>query len=126
MGQVNDFEKMIQDSGIYLLKLYFSITRNEQERRFKDIVSSPIKKWKYSDVDKRALALWDEYTKYKEAMFEKTQKNALWKIIKANRKTDARIEAFEYILKQIPYEVKDVDTIKHKSTKAILHDKAES
>ena len=125
MGQVNDFEKMIQDSGIYLLKLYFSITKNEQERRFKDIVSSPIKKWKYSDVDKRALALWDEYTKYKEAMFEKTQKNAPWKIIKANRKTNARIGAFEYILKQIPYEVKDADRIKHLSTKAILNERSE-
>jgi polyphosphate kinase 2 len=53
MGQVNEFEKMIQDSGIILLKLYFSITKNEQERRFKDIVTSPIKKWKYSDVDKK-------------------------------------------------------------------------
>ncbi|MBO6632530.1 MAG: polyphosphate kinase 2, partial [Psychroserpens sp.] len=73
MGQVNEFEKMIQDSGIYLLKLYFSITKKEQERRFKDIIESPIKKWKYSDVDKRALSLWDEYTRYKEAMFEKTQ-----------------------------------------------------
>ena len=73
MGQVNEFEKMIQDSGIYLLKLYFSITKKEQERRFKDIISSTIKKWKYSDVDKRALSLWDEYTRYKETMFEKTQ-----------------------------------------------------
>jgi polyphosphate kinase 2 (PPK2 family) len=120
MGQVNEFEKMIQDSGIILLKLYFSITKKEQERRFKDIVTSPIKKWKYSTVDKKALSLWDEYTKYKEAMFEETQKAAPWKIIKANRKTNARIVAFEYILDKIPYEVKDLSKIKHQTYKSIL------
>ncbi|OZV69857.1 polyphosphate kinase 2 [Winogradskyella aurantia] len=122
MGQVNEFEKMIQDSGIILLKLYFSITKNEQERRFKDIVTSPIKKWKYSDVDRKALTLWDEYTVYKEAMFQQTQKAAPWKIIKANRKTNARIRAFEYILNQIPYENKDVSQIKHKPFKSIVED----
>ncbi|WP_296384846.1 polyphosphate kinase 2 [Winogradskyella sp.] len=122
MSQVNEFEKMIQDSGIYLLKLYFSITKKEQERRFKDIVSTPIKKWKYSEVDKKALTLWDEYTKYKETMFENTQDAAPWKIIKANRKTSARIAAFEYILKSIPYETKDLERIRHKSLRTILNE----
>ena len=121
MGQVNEFEKMIQDSGIIFLKLYFSITKNEQERRFKDIINSPHKKWKYSEVDKRALTLWDEYTKYKEAMFENTQVAAPWKIIKANRKTNARIRAFEYILQNIPYEIKDTEKIKPKTFKTIVH-----
>ncbi|WP_431158054.1 polyphosphate kinase 2 [Winogradskyella poriferorum] len=122
MDQVNDFEKMIQDSGIILLKLYFSITKNEQERRFKDIINSPHKKWKYSEVDKRALSLWDEYARYKETMFKKTQVAAPWKIIKANRKTNARIRAFEYILKEIPYEVKDNETIKPKSIRKLLEE----
>lgn len=122
MSQVNQFEHMIQESGIYLLKLYFSITKNEQQRRFKDIVESPIKKWKYSEVDRKALSLWDEYTKYKELMFEKTQVSAPWKIIKANRKTNARINALEYILKSIPYEIKDIETIKHKPFKHLLKD----
>ncbi len=122
MTQVNEFEKMIQDSGIYLIKLYFSITKKEQERRFKDIVSTPIKKWKYSDVDKRALSLWDEYTRYKEAMFMETQTYAPWKVIKANRKTSARIRAFEYILKSIPYETKDLDTIRPKTLRSILNE----
>jgi polyphosphate kinase 2 len=119
MGQVNEFEKMIQDSGIILLKLYFSITKTEQERRFKDIVQSPIKKWKYSDVDKKALLLWDDYTKYKEIMFEQTQKACPWKIIKANKKTNARIMALECILSQIPYDDKDLDKIKHHTFKSI-------
>ena len=122
MSHVNEFEKMIQDSGIYLLKLYFSITKKEQERRFKDIVSTPIKKWKYSEVDKRALSLWDDYTTYKETMFKETQVHAPWKVIKANRKTNARIAAFEYVLENIPYEVKDVETIRHKSLRSILNE----
>ena len=122
MSQVNPFEKMIQDSGIYLLKLYFSITKKEQERRFKAIISSPLKKWKYSSVDKRALSLWDDYTNYKETMFKETQVNAPWKIIKANRKTTARIRAFEYILKSIPYETKDIDTIRHKTFRSIANE----
>lgn len=120
MGQVNEFEKMIQDSGIILLKLYFSITKKEQERRFKDIVQSPTKKWKYSAVDRKALLLWDDYTSFKELMFNHTQKSAPWKIIKANKKTTARIRALEYILKQIPYEVKDLERIKHHTFKSIL------
>lgn len=122
MSQVNEFEKMLQESGIHLLKLYFSITKNEQERRFNDIINTSTKKWKYSNVDKRALSLWDEYTKYKEVMFKDTQKYASWKIIKANRKTSARIRAFEYILKMIPYETKDLETIKPKSMRAILNE----
>lgn len=120
MGQVNEFEKMIQDSGIILLKLYFSITKNEQERRFKDILDSAHKKWKYSAVDRKALALWNDYTTYKEAMFKNTQKAARWKIIKANRKTNARIRAFEYILDKIPYEVKDLSKIKHQTYRSIV------
>lgn len=122
MDQVNEFENMIQNSGIILLKLYFSITKKEQERRFKDIVRSTIKKWKYSEVDKKALSLWDEYTRYKEAMFENTQKYAPWKIIKANKKTNARIVALEHILKQIPYEVKDLEKIKHHTFKSLAVD----
>tara|TARA_R110000765_G_scaffold120744_1_gene216572 strand:+ start:963 stop:1793 length:831 start_codon:yes stop_codon:yes gene_type:complete len=119
MDSVNDVERMMLLSDIYLVKLYFSISKNEQERRFKDITSSPIKKWKYSDVDRKALALWDEYTSYKELMFKNTQKYVPWKIIKANRKTSARITALEHILNKIPYEVKDKENIRHQ---AILKD----
>lgn len=114
MNQVNDFEKMIIESGIQLIKLYFSITKDEQEFRFNEIKESPIKKWKYSPVDQKALDLWDKYTDYKEKMFEKTSTEiAPWQIIKANRKTRARIEALEYILQEIPYTVKDDEVIVH-------------
>ncbi|MXV38163.1 polyphosphate kinase 2 [Flavobacteriaceae bacterium Ap0902] len=114
MDQVNDIEKMMVRSGLIVIKMYFSITKKEQERRFKEIISSPVKRWKFSKVDERALALWDEYTKYKEWMFEKTQEYVPWRIIKANRKTLARIKTMEYILKQVPYEGKNKDIIKHK------------
>ena len=85
-------------------------------------MSSPLKKWKYSAVDKRALSLWDDYTSYKETMFKETQVNAPWKIIKANRKTSARIRAIEYILKSIPYETKDIATIRHKTLRSIANE----
>lgn len=106
MGQVNDFEKMITQSGIYFIKFYFSISKDEQAKRFKDIKNSPLKKWKMSPVDEKAQALWDEYTRYKEAMFEKTNtERCPWVILQANRKTEARIEATQHILKTIPYRV---------------------
>ncbi len=104
MDQVNDFEKMIIESGIFLIKFYFSISKKEQQKRFTEIQNSPLKRWKMSPVDLKAQSLWDEYTKYKEKMFEKTN-TALspWVIIDANRKTNARIEATKYILDTIPY-----------------------
>lgn len=114
MNQVNDFERMMTESNIFLVKLYFSISKDEQEKRFIDIIDHPLKKWKFSTVDKNALDLWDKYTEYKEKMFEKTStKVAPWHIIKANRKTKARVEAIEYILKKIPYRTKDRDILKH-------------
>jgi polyphosphate kinase 2 (PPK2 family) len=94
--------------------LYFSISKDEQEFRFQEIQDSPLKKWKYSSVDQKALHLWDEYTAFKEKMFEKTSTPyAPWQIIKANRKTKARIEALEYILQNIPYTVKNDEVIVH-------------
>jgi polyphosphate kinase 2 len=113
MSQVNHFEQMMVDSGIFLLKMYFSISKKEQEKRFKEIINSPLKKWKYSEVDSRALELWDQYSHHKEKMFENTNVVVPWKIIKANRKMDARINALEYILQKIPYQVKDLEAIRH-------------
>ena len=101
MMQVNSFEKMFTDSGIKLIKLYFSITKDEQAKRFEDLRTNSLKKWKLSPVDLRARELWDEFTKYKEEMFAKTNTELCpWKIIDANKKTEARIKAIEYILEQ--------------------------
>ena len=104
MGQVNDFERMLKDCGIHLIKFYFSISKEEQARRFSDIKSSPLKRWKMSPVDEKAQELWDEYTRYKEAMFAKTNTpDNPWVVIKADKKTSARLEAARYILDTIPY-----------------------
>lgn len=104
MGQVNDFERMLEESNIHLIKFYFSISKEEQAERFAEIRKSPLKKWKMSPVDEAAQGLWDEYTKYKEAMFAKTNSpSAPWVIVEANKKTNARIVVTEHILRTIPY-----------------------
>lgn len=104
MNEINPFESMITKDGIILIKLYFSITKQEQARRFEDIRSNPLKRWKLTPVDQRAQELWDVYTSYKEKMFAKTDTDyAPWKIIKANRKTKARMEAIDTILDMVPY-----------------------
>lgn len=104
MSQVNDFEKMIIDSDTYLIKFYFSITKEEQQKRFDDIKRSDLKRWKMSAVDEKAQQLWDEYTKYKEVMLKDTDTtHSPWIILEANKKTKARLAAIEHILKAIPY-----------------------
>lgn len=104
MNQVNDFERMIVESDVYFLKIYFSITKEEQKRRFESISQNPLKRWKMTPVDERAQELWDEYTAYKEKMFEKTNTELCpWNILKADRKTNARLEAAALILRSIPY-----------------------
>lgn len=105
MNQVNDFERMILESGIRLVKIYMSITKKEQAKRFMDIKNNPLKQWKMTPVDERAQELWDDYTSYKRTMFSKT--NTLispWKVIRANRKTMARVNVINHILKSIPYD----------------------
>jgi polyphosphate kinase 2 len=110
MNQVNEFERMIIESGIHLIKIYFSISKSEQAKRFREIKASPVKKWKFSAVDQRAQVLWDEYSKYKNLMFEKTNTDiAPWTIIKANRKTQARTESINLLLQRIPYKRQNLD-----------------
>jgi polyphosphate kinase 2 (PPK2 family) len=84
--------------------MYFSITKEEQKKRFDDIKKSDLKQWKMSPVDERAQELWDEYTMYKEAMLEKTNTEiAPWTIIDANKKSNARLAAIEHLIKSIPF-----------------------
>lgn len=104
MKEVNLFEDMLVNDDIQIIKLYFSISKKEQERRFNNISSNPLKKWKISPVDLNAIELWDDYTKYKERMIKETNtKKSPWIIIKADKKTSARIEAMEHVLSTVPY-----------------------
>ncbi len=105
MNQVNDFERMISESKIRLVKIYMSISKREQAKRFEEIKNDPLKQWKMTPVDERAQELWDVYTDYKTRMFENTKNGGIpFKIIKANRKTTARIAAIQHVLKSIPYD----------------------
>ena len=100
---------MLIQSETFLLKYYFSISKAEQKRRFKEIKENPLKRWKMTPVDERAQELWSEYTKYKKKMFHKTDtEQAPWHIIDANRKANARLEVITHILSQIPYETTEV------------------
>ena len=105
MNQVNDFERMITESGIKLVKIYMSISKSEQAKRFNEIKSDPLKQWKMTPVDEKAQGLWNVYTKYKKLMFENTKDGGIpFKVIRANRKTSARTEVIQHILKSIPYD----------------------
>lgn len=109
MNQVNDFERMILESGIKLVKIYMSISKKEQAKRFVDIKNDPLKQWKMTKLDEKAQDLWDQYTEYKRAMFSKTNTEiSPWKVIRANRKTEARVNVINHILKSIPYD-KDLE-----------------
>jgi polyphosphate kinase 2 (PPK2 family) len=104
MREVNPFETMITSDGIILIKFYFSITKKEQASRFADILENPLKRWKMSPVDQMAQDLWDSYTEYKVRMFAETNtEQNPWIILKANRKTAARIQVIRHILEIIPY-----------------------
>jgi polyphosphate kinase 2 len=105
MKQVNEFERMITESGIRLVKIYMSISKREQAKRFEDIKNDPLKHWKMTPVDEKAQELWDVYTGYKAKMFANTALGGLpWKVIRANKKIFARIAAINHILKSIPYD----------------------
>lgn len=105
MSQVNSFEKMLVESNTYLIKFYFSIKKEEQEKRFKDIKNDPLKRWKMTPVDEKAQELWDDYTHYKEKMFEATNTSyAPWTVVDANKKSHARMNAITHILDVIPYD----------------------
>ena len=108
MGQVNDFERMIVESDTFLLKIYLSISKEEQAKRFREIKKSPLKKWKLTPVDEKAQKLWDVYTEYKDKMFDRTDTDiAPWKVIVADDKSKARMEAIQYVLDCIPYEKRE-------------------
>ena len=104
MSQVNEFEKMLIQSNTYLVKFYFSISKEEQAKRFAEIQRSTLKRWKMTDVDRKAQRLWDKYTFYKDKMFEKTNTDiAPWIKIDANVKPIARLNAIKHLLNVIPY-----------------------
>nr|WP_228144110.1 polyphosphate kinase 2 [Moraxella cuniculi] len=108
MRQVPEFEKHLVESGIHLVKFWFSVSREEQKARFASRENDPLKQWKLSPVDKASLNKWDDYTLAKEAMFFNTDTaEAPWIVIKSDCKKRARLNAMRYVLNKLAYENKD-------------------
>lgn len=108
MRQVSEFEHMLFEDGVHLIKLWFSIEKDEQSRRFNERRKNPLKQWKLSPVDEKGQELWDKYTYYKEQMFALTHTSfSPWTIIKTNVKKEARLETIRHVLSRFEYEGKD-------------------
>ena len=102
---VPEFERMLERSGIKLIKYWFSISDQEQQLRFLMRIHDPLKQWKLSPMDLQSRVRWEEYTKVKEEMFERTNiPEAPWYIIPANDKKRARLNCIHHLLQQVPYE----------------------
>ncbi|MBU3737281.1 MAG: polyphosphate kinase 2, partial [Methylobacterium sp.] len=108
MHQAPEFERHLVKSGVHLIKFWFSVSRDEQRRRFKERESHPLKQWKLSPIDLASLDKWDDYTRAKEAMFFHTDTaDTPWTVIKSDCKKRARLNALRYVLHRMPYEGKD-------------------
>ena len=112
MRQAPELERMLVASGVHLFKFWFSVSREEQLRRFVSRYSDPLKHWKLSPVDVQSLDRWDAYTEAKNAMFFHTHtKDAPWAIIKSDDKKRARLNCIRYFLHHLDYPNKDVKAI---------------
>ncbi|MDP3805568.1 polyphosphate kinase 2 [Hydrogenophaga sp.] len=112
MRQAPQFERQLVRSGVHLIKFWFSVSREEQRRRFKERKAHPLKQWKLSPIDLASLDKWDDYTKAKEAMFFETDTaDSPWTVIKSDCKKRARLNAMRYLLQKLPYTNKDPKNI---------------
>ena len=108
MRQTPEFERHLVRSGVRLFKFWFSVSREEQRRRFKERRTHPLKQWKLSPIDVASLDKWDDYTKAKEAMFMHTDTpESQWTVIKSDCKKRARLNAMRFVLTCLPYAGKD-------------------
>jgi len=108
MRQCPEFERMLVRSGILLFKYWFSVTREEQRRRFRARETDPLKQWKLSPIDRASMDKWDEYTEAKEAMFFHTDTaDAPWTVVKADDKRRARLNCMQHFLSSLDYTDKD-------------------
>ena len=105
--QVPEFEHMLYEDGLIIIKFWLSISKEEQLKRFNARNDNPLKRWKFSPVDKKGQELWDTYTHYKDEMYSKTHTTYCpWMIIKTNHKKTARLEAMRYVLSRFDYDGK--------------------
>ncbi len=108
MQQVPEYEHMLYEDGITIVKFWFSISKDEQLARFRSRRINPLKQWKLSPIDEKAQDLWDDYTDYKELMFSKTHTSfSPWIIVKSNNKKLARLESIRHVLNVMDYSGKN-------------------
>jgi len=107
MAQVSNFEHMLHEDGIIIVKFWFDISKKEQKKRFDARLNNPLKEWKFSPVDLKGQELWDLNTAYKEKMFTLTHTAfSPWIIVDTNDKEVARLESLRYVLSQFEYKGK--------------------
>jgi polyphosphate kinase 2 len=112
MRQAPQFERQLVRSGVHLIKFWFSVSRKEQRRRFKEREAHPLKQWKLSPIDLASLDKWESYTKAKEAMFFETDTaDAPWTVIKSDCKKRGRLNAMRYLLHKLPYTNKEAANV---------------
>jgi polyphosphate kinase 2 len=105
---VPEFEKMLKRAGIQLIKYWFSITDNEQHRRFVGRMHDPLKQWKLSPMDLESRRRWEDYTRVKETMLARTHiPEAPWWVVQADDKKRARLNCIHHLLHQVPYQAID-------------------
>ncbi len=112
MRQTPQLERMLVRSGILMYKYWFSVTQEEQHRRFKSREREPLKQWKLSPIDRQSLDKWQDYTEAKEAMFFYTDTaDAPWTIVKSNDKKRARLNCMMHFLSSLPYPNKNLEVV---------------
>lgn len=108
MAQVPEFEHMLYEDGIIIIKFWLSISKEEQLKRFKSRLMNPLKRWKFSPVDQKGQEYWNRYTKYKDQMFTRTHTSySPWIIVKTNDKRNAKLESMRYVLSLFDYDGKN-------------------
>jgi polyphosphate kinase 2 len=108
LDETPHFERMISNEGIHFFKFWLNIGRETQLERFHDRRWSPLKNWKFSPIDIAGVSKWDDYTKARDTMFERTHKEfAPWIIVRANDKRRSRLAVMQHILSSLPYDGRD-------------------
>ncbi|MDR2852209.1 MAG: polyphosphate kinase 2 [Burkholderiaceae bacterium] len=112
MREAPEFERHLVSSGITLIKFWFSVSREEQRRRFEERKLHPLKQWKLSPIDMASLDKWDQYTEAKEVMFAQTDTaDSPWTVIRSDCKKRARLNAMRFVLHKVPYASRDPGVI---------------
>jgi len=123
-GKINLFDRSWYNRGLvegdFLFKLWFSIDKETMAKRFKQRLSSPLKKWKYSPNDEKMLDLWDRFTEFKEKLFDKTSTvNHPWVILDSSDKRVSGLNSIRYVLQNIPYEGKNEEFLSKEYPEAL-------